>query len=97
MLIVGGPRTVSGAVAGTVIVTAVFETLRTVENTINLENLLPFQLVGFTEIVLAIGLVVVLAVRPGGLIEQREILSGPAGPGAEPVGPPGLEPTGEAR
>ena len=107
MLIVGGPRTVSGAVAGTFIVTVAFQTLRTMENTINLENILPFQLVGFTEIVLAIGLIVVLAVRPGGLIEEREILSGPAGPRGDPVGPPGLEspglqspglePTGERR
>jgi branched-chain amino acid transport system permease protein len=87
MLIVGGPRTVSGAVAGTLIVTAAFEILRGIENTINLENLLPFQVVGLTEILLAIGLIVVLAVRPGGLIEEREILSGPAGPRPEPAGP----------
>jgi branched-chain amino acid transport system permease protein len=97
MMIVGGPRTVSGAVAGTIIVTVAFETLRTVESTINLEQLLPFQVVGLTEIILAIGLIVVLAFRPGGLIEEREILSGPAGPRAEPLGPPDLEPTGNAR
>lgn len=100
MLIVGGPRTVSGAVAGTFIVTVAFETLRTMESTINLERLLPFQLVGLTEIVLAIGLIVVLAVRPGGLIQEREILSGPAGPSAEPIGPvgsPGLEPAEGSR
>lgn len=103
MLIVGGPRTVSGAVFGTLIVTAAFESLRGLEAKINLDNLLGFQVVGLTEILLAVGLIVVLAVRPGGLVEEREILSGRAGPrggGADlptaPVGPPGLE-TGEER
>ncbi len=80
MLIVGGPRTVSGAVIGTVIVTAAFQGLRTIENQINLERLLPFQVVGVTEILLAVVLIVVLTVRPGGLIEEREIFSGPGGP-----------------
>ena len=80
MLIVGGPRTVSGAVIGTVIVTAAFQSLRTIENQINLERLLPFQVVGVTEILLAVVLIVVLTVRPGGLIEEREIFAGPGGP-----------------
>jgi len=80
MLIVGGPRTVSGAVIGTVIVTAAFQGLRTIENQINLEGLLPFQVVGVTEILLAVVLIGVLTFRPGGLVEQREVLAGPAGP-----------------
>lgn len=76
MLIVGGPRTVSGAVIGTVLVTALFQGLRTIENQINLERLVDFQVVGLTEIALAVVLIVGLALRPGGLIEEREILSG---------------------
>lgn len=76
MLIVGGPRTVSGAVIGAVLVTALFQGLRTIENQLNLQRVLDFQVVGLTEIVLAVVLIVGLALRPGGLIEEREILSG---------------------
>lgn len=75
MLIVGGPRTVSGAVVGTVVVTALFQGLRTFENELNLRHVFDFQVVGLTEIVLAVVLIIVLALRPGGLIEEREILS----------------------
>lgn len=75
MLIVGGPMTVSGAVIGTGIVTLAFESLRRVENTINIAQVLPFQLVGLTEVSLAIALIVILALRPGGLIEGRELFA----------------------
>lgn len=75
MLIVGGPRTVSGAVVGTAVVSAAFQGLRSLENQLN-TALAPVQIVGLTEIVLAIVLIIVLALRPGGLLEQREILSG---------------------
>lgn len=75
MLIVGGPRTVSGAIVGTVLVTALFQGLRTFENELNLRGVFDFQVVGVTEVVLAIVLIIVLALRPGGLIEEREILS----------------------
>lgn len=74
MLIVGGPRTVSGAVVGTVVVTAAFQGLRSVENELNIQ-FAPFQVVGLTEIVLAVVLIAILAIRPGGLLEEREILS----------------------
>lgn len=74
MLIVGGPRTVSGAVVGTVAVTAAFQGLRSIENELNIQ-FAPFQIVGLTEIVLAVVLIVVLALRPGGLLEEREIMS----------------------
>lgn len=74
MLIVGGPRTVSGAVVGTVAVTAAFQGLRTIENEMNIQ-FAPIQVVGLTEIVLAVVLIVILALRPGGLLEEREIMS----------------------
>lgn len=74
MLIVGGPRTVSGAVVGTVAVTAAFQGLRSIENELNIQ-FAPFQIVGLTEIVLAVVLIVVLTLRPGGLLEEREIMS----------------------
>ena len=75
MLIVGGPRTVSGAVIGTAVVTLLFQGLRTFENELNLRQVFDFQVVGLTEVVLAVLLIIVLALRPGGLIEEREILS----------------------
>jgi branched-chain amino acid transport system permease protein len=74
MLIVGGSRTVSGAVIGTAVVSAAFQGLRSIENELNI-RLAPVQVVGLTEIVLAIALIGMLALRPGGLIEEREILS----------------------
>jgi branched-chain amino acid transport system permease protein len=86
MLIVGGPRTVSGAVIGALVVTGASEGLRNLENQINLQQLLPFQLVGLREIVLAVVLIVVLAIRPGGLIPDREILSRTKPPGDEESG-----------
>ena len=48
MLIVGGPRTVSGAVIGAVAVSAAFQGLRTIENELNLQ-FAPFQVVGLVE------------------------------------------------
>ena len=75
MLIVGGPRTVSGAVIGTAVVTLLFQGLRTFENELNLRQVFDFQVVGLTEVVLAVLLIIVLALRPGGLVEEREILS----------------------
>jgi branched-chain amino acid transport system permease protein len=75
MLIVGGPRTVSGAVIGTALVTVFFQGLRTFENELNLRRVFDFQVVGLTEVVLAILLIIVLALRPGGLIAERELLA----------------------
>lgn len=75
MLIVGGPRTVSGAALGVILVTVVHEGLRQAENSFNISGVLPFQAVGLTELVLAIALIVMLAVRPGGLIQTREIFA----------------------
>jgi branched-chain amino acid transport system permease protein len=73
MLIVGGTQTVSGAVVGTVLVTAFHEGLRQVENSWNLKGTLPFQAVGVTEVALAVILILVVALRPGGIIQEREL------------------------
>ncbi len=73
MLIVGGPGGVSGAVVGTVLVTFVREGLRSIENNVNMSNLLPNGLVGFTEVFLAVALIVILIFRPGGIMGGREI------------------------
>jgi branched-chain amino acid transport system permease protein len=73
MLVVGGPGSVSGAVLGTVIVTFVYEGLRSIENAVNLSSQMPLTLVGFTEVLMAIALVVILILRPGGIMGGKEI------------------------
>lgn len=73
MLVIGGPRTVTGAVFGVFIVTIVFEALRALEGLLNRVQFFSEQVVGVTEIVLALAMIAVLAFRPGGLVATREI------------------------
>ena len=73
MLVIGGPRTVTGAVVGVLIVTASFEGLRSLEGAINRANILSEPLVGMTELTLAVAMIAVLALRPGGLCPSREV------------------------
>jgi branched-chain amino acid transport system permease protein len=81
MLIIGGSGSVSGAVIGAIAVAMSQEGLRQVENWVNIErskgtwvkDVVPFQLVGFTEIVIAIAIILVLIVRPSGITGGREI------------------------
>lgn len=73
MLVIGGPASVSGAVVGTLVVTAAFEGLRAIENAINIARLLPGPVVGLTEILLAVAMIAILALRPTGITRGREI------------------------
>jgi branched-chain amino acid transport system permease protein len=73
MLVVGGPRGVSGAVVGTIVVTAVREGLRRVENELTISGVLPISVIGFTEVSLAIALIIILILRPEGIMGGREI------------------------
>ena len=73
MLVVGGPGGISGAVVGTMIVTVVREGFRSIESTININQLLPTTLVGFVEVFLSIALIVILIFRPEGIMGGREI------------------------
>ncbi|MDP4065805.1 hypothetical protein IMCC1933_25360 [Rhodobacteraceae bacterium IMCC1933] len=73
MLVIGGPGTITGAVLGVFIVTAAFESLRTLEVVLNSAQIFSGQVVGVTEIVLAFSMIAVLALRPGGLVPTREI------------------------
>ena len=73
MLVIGGPNGVSGAVIGTVLVTVLRELLRSIENNVNMSKILPSGLVGFTEIVMAVLLIVILVLRPGGIMGGREL------------------------
>ena len=73
MLVIGGPNTVTGAVVGAFMVTAAFEGLRSVEARLNEAGLFADQVVGLTELVLALAMIAVLILRPGGLFPTREI------------------------
>lgn len=73
MLVIGGPGTVTGAVVGAVIVTVAFESLRAFESAINQAQIFSEQVIGLTEIVLALAMIAVLAFRPGGLFATHEI------------------------
>jgi len=73
MLIIGGTGSVSGAVAGAVVVTAIFESLRGIENAINLAGLLPFTVSGLTEVCLSTAMIVILILRPAGITGGQEL------------------------
>lgn len=73
MLVIGGSATVTGAVAGTIIVTTAYQSLRWAENTLNREEIVTLNIVGLTEILLAVAMILVLIVRPAGLIERTEV------------------------
>ncbi len=73
MLVVGGPYSVSGAVVGTLVVTAVREALRAIENQVNILQIFPQGFFGFTEVVLSIVLVLILIYRPAGILGNREL------------------------
>lgn len=73
MLVIGGPNTVTGAVFGAFMVTFAFEGLRAVEAALNRSALFAEPVVGLTEFALAIAMITVLSLRPGGLFPTREI------------------------
>jgi branched-chain amino acid transport system permease protein len=81
MLIIGGSGSVSGAVIGAAAVALTSELLRSTEGVLNtqrtegtsLGQFITFQLVGFTEIVLAIAIILILIWRPSGITGGREV------------------------
>lgn len=73
MLVIGGPYSVSGAVVGTLVVTTARELLRAIENYVNILQIFPDGFFGFTEVVLAIVLIVILIYRPTGILGGREL------------------------
>jgi branched-chain amino acid transport system permease protein len=73
MLVIGGANTVTGAVIGTFIVTAAYEGLRGIEGLLNEAKVMDEPVIGLTEIVLALAMIAVLALRPGGIFPTREI------------------------
>jgi branched-chain amino acid transport system permease protein len=107
MLVIGGSASVSGAVVGAVSVAMVSEGMRQFENSWNLArqkgtsigDILPFQLVGFTEIVIALAMILVLVLRPSGIMGGRELAwplrrrGSPPAASSEPVGMTGATDT----
>jgi branched-chain amino acid transport system permease protein len=64
---------VSGAVLGTFLVTFAFEGLRAVESALNRAQIFAEQVVGLTEVVLALAMIGFLVLRPDGLVGKAEI------------------------
>jgi branched-chain amino acid transport system permease protein len=75
MSIIGGAGGVSGAVVGALAVTGIYEGVRGIENTINLSALLPFTVSGLTEVCLSIAMILILILRPSGILGSRELRS----------------------
>jgi branched-chain amino acid transport system permease protein len=73
MLVIGGPTTVTGAVIGTVVVTILFQGFRWIENTLNVMQVFSGNIAGLTDTALSIMLILVLILRPGGLVERNEV------------------------
>jgi branched-chain amino acid transport system permease protein len=73
MLVIGGMGSVSGAVVGTLFISMIFEGLRAIENIVNMSDLLPGTLAGFTELLLSIAMIVVLIRLPAGITGGKEI------------------------
>jgi branched-chain amino acid transport system permease protein len=73
MLVIGGASTVSGAVFGALLVTFAFEGLRAVEAGLNRAQIFAEQVVGLTEVALALAMIGILILRPGGLFATAEI------------------------
>jgi branched-chain amino acid transport system permease protein len=73
MLVIGGTSTVSGAVFGCFLVTFAFEGLRSVEVALNRAQIFSEQVVGLTEVALALAMIGILILRPGGLFATAEI------------------------
>ena len=65
MLVIGGMGSVSGSIIGAILIVGLGEALRRVEDVT--------LLYGLSSIVLAVIFIVVIIVRPSGLLGQREI------------------------
>ena len=73
MLIIGGIGSVSGAVAGTAVVTIVMEIARRIEESPLFPNLGLPQVFGLTQLALGVGILIVMYGRPGGLLGLFEV------------------------
>src|SRR5262249_30769931 len=72
MLVIGGSRSIAGAVTGVLFVSLISEILRRVELN-GLGPLKPGSLPGLTNVVLGITLIATLILRPEGIVGNREL------------------------
>lgn len=70
MLVIGGSKSVTGAVLGTILITALRQGLRQVENQFGFAGI---EVYGLTEISLSIIMVMILIWMPSGLSKGREL------------------------
>jgi branched-chain amino acid transport system permease protein len=82
MLVIGGQRTVSGAVVGTLVIAYVAEVLRYVAAGMSIGGMVIPPLPGLREVGLAIIMLVVLMMRPRGMVGDRELGFGRLGFGS---------------
>ena len=73
MLVVGGMTSLAGAVIGTIVITAVSETLRRVEGGVDIRLFEVSAKPGLREVGLAVTMLVILIFRPNGLTSGREV------------------------
>lgn len=73
MVVLGGMGSITGAVVGAVIMTLAPEYLREVENGMSLGLLSFGPLFGLSQIILALGFILVMVFRPQGLFGDREL------------------------
>ena len=72
MLVVGGMKSLAGAVSGVVVISVVSEVLRRIEGGVDLGLVSLGEVPGLREVVLAAIMLAVLALRPAGLTGGRE-------------------------
>ena len=95
MLVVGGMTSLAGAVIGTIVITAVSETLRRVGGRVDIRLFEVSAKPGLREVGLAVTMLVILIFRPNGLTSGREV-AWPFGPASglharTKIPPPGVE------
>ena len=89
MVVLGGMGSISGAVVGAIIMTLTPELLRPIEDGVSVGPLEFGALYGISNIILAIGFILVMIFRPQGLFGERELglaLLGRRGPQQELAG-----------
>ena len=73
MLVVGGMRSLAGAVVGVLVLSAVIEVLRRLETGIDIGGFVVSVPSGTQEIVLAVAMLLIFLIRPRGMMAGREL------------------------
>jgi branched-chain amino acid transport system permease protein len=103
MAIIGGLGSVSGALAGAMVISVIEELLRRAENGVNLGPIHFHPAPGIDQAALGVALILMLRWRPGGLLGALEVEVDPrpnrasgGNPGPKPLGQPGEGPKAQA-